>query len=428
MEAHGGRIWAESDGPGLGARFTFTMPTVEQAGAVSQATSVPSSTRSSRRRASEQVRVLAVDDDPQALRLIRDALLKSGYTPIVTVDAEEALRLMQEERPHLALLDVVLPGTDGMELMQEIVGRAEVPVIFLSAHGQEQLVARALDMGAADYLVKPFSPVELAARIRAALRRREMPEPSTPYVLGEPDHRLRRAAGDRGRPSGPAQQHRVPGAGRACGQRRAGADLRAPAEGHLGRWGRRRPQSHAHRDKQPAPQAGRRWEGSHLHLHPAPRGLPDARGGGMGTGGDSMTMNDPHVEAIHYIIDHDDSVDYRDAAPLAFEDDLFRVKAEKLEVVFEPKNHYATAAEARIAVEGLVRRGSSKRPSAYGPANSVLYMRTPISSIATLRPAAGCRKSRPHHRPGWDSKGADEPNQGGGKLSRSSPRSSYRSR
>ena len=67
-------------------------------------------------------------------------------------------------------------------------------------------------------------------------------------------------------------------------------------------------------------------------------------------------MNDPHVKAIHYLIEHDDSVDYRDVAPLVFEDDLFRVKAEKLEVVFEPKNHYATKEEARNAVEGLVRR------------------------------------------------------------------------
>ena len=67
-------------------------------------------------------------------------------------------------------------------------------------------------------------------------------------------------------------------------------------------------------------------------------------------------MNDPHVKAIHYFIEHDDSVDYRDAAPLVFEDDLFRVKAQKVEVTFEPKNHYATEEEARSAVEGLVRR------------------------------------------------------------------------
>ena len=185
MEAHGGRIWAESDGPGLGARFTFTLPTVEQAGYVTPAASTPPPARSSRRRAAAQVRVLAVDDDPQALRLIRDALVRSDFTPIVTADPEEALRLVAEERPHVVLLDLVLPGADGMELMKEIAAIGEAPVIFLSAHGQEQLVARALDEGAADYLVKPFSAVELAARIRLALRRREMPEPTAPYVLGD---------------------------------------------------------------------------------------------------------------------------------------------------------------------------------------------------------------------------------------------------
>ena len=128
--------------------------------------------------------MLAVDDDPQALRYIRDALVRTGYTPIVTADPEEALRLVAEERPHLVLLDLVLPGVDGMALMKDIAA-SDVPVIFLSAHGQEHLVARALDEGAADYLVKPSSPVELAARIRLALRRREMPEPSASYVLGD---------------------------------------------------------------------------------------------------------------------------------------------------------------------------------------------------------------------------------------------------
>ena len=185
VEAHGGRIWAESDGIGLGARFTFTIPTVEQDGYFSPVTVAPSSIRSSRGRSEAQVRVLAVDDDPQALRHIRDALMKSDYTPIVTTDPEEALRLVEEENPHLVLLDLMLPGADGIELMQYIVETADVPVIFVSAYGQDQLVARAFDKGAADYLVKPFSPVELAARIRAALRRRETPEPSQSYVLGD---------------------------------------------------------------------------------------------------------------------------------------------------------------------------------------------------------------------------------------------------
>ena len=185
VEAHGGRIWAESDGPGLGARFTFTIPTVEQDGYLSPVTVAPRPIRSSRGRAAEQVRVLAVDDDPQALRHIRDALLKFDYTPVVTADPEEALRLVEEEKPHLVLLDLMLPGADGIELMQYIVETADVPVVFVSAYGQDQLVARAFDRGAADYLVKPFSPVELAARIRAALRRQETPEPSQSYVLGD---------------------------------------------------------------------------------------------------------------------------------------------------------------------------------------------------------------------------------------------------
>ena len=187
VEAHGGRIWAESDGPGLGARFTFTIPAVDGEGVGDTAQPAPLSARS-RRAAREQVRILAVDDDPQALRYVRDALARAGYAPIVTGDPEEALRLMVEEKPHLALLDLMLPGSDGIELMRSILKTADVPVIFLSVYGQEDVVARAFDMGAADYVVKPFSPTELAARIRAALRRRAGPygpEPTGPYLLGD---------------------------------------------------------------------------------------------------------------------------------------------------------------------------------------------------------------------------------------------------
>ena len=183
VEAHGGRIRAESDGPGLGARFTITIPAVERTGNLSPAAS--RLYRSSRRRAATQVRVLAVDNDPNTIRHVRDALVKSDYTPILTTDPEETARLVDKEKPHLVLLNLMLPGTDGMELMKEIMVRADVPIIFLSPHGQEQRLARALDLGAADYLVKPFSPVELVARIRAALRRREAPHGSEPYVLGD---------------------------------------------------------------------------------------------------------------------------------------------------------------------------------------------------------------------------------------------------
>ena len=184
VEAHGGRIWAESDGPGLGARFTFTLPTVEEAGFVSPAPS-QLSTPSARRLTAEPLRVLAVDDDDQALRYIRDALVRSGYTVFATGDPGEVLRLVEDEKPHLVLLDLMLPGVDGIELMREIVSAGDVPVIFVSAYGQDQLIAKAFEMGADDYVVKPFSPTELVARIRAALRRRTTSEPSIPYVVGD---------------------------------------------------------------------------------------------------------------------------------------------------------------------------------------------------------------------------------------------------
>ncbi len=184
VEAHGGRIWAESDGPGLGARFTFTLPIVAGAGSPALAGRPPAAPRA-QGETDDRVRVLAVDDDPQDLRYVRDALIQSGYAPIMAGDAREALRLMQEERPHLVLLDVVLPESDGIELMKAMLALADVPVIFLSAYGRDELIATALNTGAADYVVKPFSPTELTARIAAALRRREAPELQGTYVLGD---------------------------------------------------------------------------------------------------------------------------------------------------------------------------------------------------------------------------------------------------
>ncbi len=188
VEAHGGRIWAESDGPGLGARFTFTLPTVEGTGhgAAGALRLVPAGSREGGLMDPEdRVRVLAVDDDPNDLRYIRDTLTVSGYAPVVTGDPDEAVRLVEEERPELVLLDLMLPGIGGIELMRDILDVADVPVIFLSAYGRDEVVARAFEMGAVDYVVKPFSPTELSARIRAALRRRVTEEPSEPYTLGD---------------------------------------------------------------------------------------------------------------------------------------------------------------------------------------------------------------------------------------------------
>ena len=188
VEAHGGRIWAESDGPDLGTRFTFTLPTIDAAssGAITQLSPVSASRPQRRRRGGgKQVPVLVVDDDPQTLRYVRDTLAQSGYVPVMAGDQEEALRLMEEAKPHLALLDLMLPEKDGIELMKDILKIADVPVIFLSAYGRDDLIARAFEMGAVDYVVKPFSPTELAARIGAALRKRKIAEPAEPYVFGD---------------------------------------------------------------------------------------------------------------------------------------------------------------------------------------------------------------------------------------------------
>ena len=128
------------------------------------------------------MRILVVDDDPQTLRYVRDTLTAAGYAVLVTGDHAELAHIIRTEKPHLVLLDFILPGTDGITLMERVPELADRPVIFISAYGHDETIARAFDAGAEDYIVKPFSPTELTARVRAALRRHTEP---APFVLGE---------------------------------------------------------------------------------------------------------------------------------------------------------------------------------------------------------------------------------------------------
>ena len=171
VEAHGGRIRAESDGPGQGARFIFTLPVAEELRESQFARPGPAPGPH------EPARILVVDDDPQTLRFVRDALTQAGYTALVTGDHTQLSRVIRTERPELVLLDLMLPGTDGIALMGSVPELADLPVVFISAYGRDETVAKALEAGAADYIVKPFSPTELTARVGAALRRIARPAP-----------------------------------------------------------------------------------------------------------------------------------------------------------------------------------------------------------------------------------------------------------
>ena len=175
VEAHGGRIRAESGGTGLGARFTFTLPMAEDTRQIEpRDLGSPPGTPPA---AGETARVLVVDDDPQTLRYVRHTLTEAGYAVAVTGDHQQLSRTLRSEMPHLVLLDLVLHGADGIELLRSVPELAGLPVVFISGYGRDETVAEALRAGAADYLVKPFSSTELTARVGAALRRATRPEP-----------------------------------------------------------------------------------------------------------------------------------------------------------------------------------------------------------------------------------------------------------
>ncbi|MGH2584944.1 MAG: response regulator [Dehalococcoidia bacterium] len=115
-------------------------------------------------------RVLVVDDEPQMLRSLRLILNGHGYDAVLVATGEEALAEVARRLPDVILLDLMLPDVDGLEVCRRVRERSTVPIIVLSARGEEALKVRALDLGADDYLTKPFGAEELIARVRVALR------------------------------------------------------------------------------------------------------------------------------------------------------------------------------------------------------------------------------------------------------------------
>ena len=116
-------------------------------------------------------RVLVVDDDARTVELVKIYLARDGYRVLTAYDGIEALRLAREGHPDLIVLDLMLPGMDGLEVCRKIRGESDVPIIMLTARTTDEDKLTGLSLGADDYVTKPFSPRELAARVRAVLRR-----------------------------------------------------------------------------------------------------------------------------------------------------------------------------------------------------------------------------------------------------------------
>jgi len=124
--------------------------------------------------------ILVADDNQQIASILEEYLKKEGHTPAVAADGEEALALFERLKPDAVLLDVMMPRLDGFAVCREIRKVSTVPVIMITARGEDFEKIMGLDIGADDYIVKPFSPGEVMARLRAALRRMDMGKPSEP--------------------------------------------------------------------------------------------------------------------------------------------------------------------------------------------------------------------------------------------------------
>jgi two-component system KDP operon response regulator KdpE len=134
-------------------------------------------------------RILVVDDEPQLTRVLRTGLKSRGYEVLVAADGLSGLELFKTWKPELVITDLAMPNMDGLELCRQLRAISQVPIIILSAKGEEKIKVEALDIGADDFVTKPFGIDELLARMRAALRRSNTHS-------AEPEYETKLDAGD----------------------------------------------------------------------------------------------------------------------------------------------------------------------------------------------------------------------------------------
>ena len=144
-----------------------------------------------------KARILVVDDDEALSEMIGIVLRNDGFDPVFCADGAKALEVFQDNKPDLVLLDLMLPGMDGIEVCRLIRAESDVPIVMLTAKSDTSDVVRGLESGADDYVAKPFKPAELVARVRARLRPGDVKAPET-LVVGEisidvAGHSVRRA-------------------------------------------------------------------------------------------------------------------------------------------------------------------------------------------------------------------------------------------